>query len=365
MCRRKTICALLILLLLTGCAKTQKGETQLLTDAAAPEHTVSLAQVQYGDVRKDAPGFVNAQAFYERDEQLTCEQVAGLVLNECYVKHGDRVEEGQILAKFVRLPDETEKGSLEQTLKAVKLGFEAESAKALGAVAEAQAALDATAAGTAAARTAQLRLERAQTAAEKLDDSEVRRAQAALDRYNAQVAGVEFTAPFAGTVDQLMRINGQAVSADSVFCRLYTEDAGYVVAFGVNEVGYHVGARVRIRISNEDFCEGTVLSSAEAYGVVNAAVIVRPDPDANLTELVESMVSPTIVVSRVLLRNVLRLPKSSVRNEEGRYYVYLSEDGQMHRRDVQIGLDGIDPATGAGYVQIVDGLNEGDMVQLR
>ncbi len=365
MCRRKIICALLILLLLTGCVKTQKGETQLLTDAAAPEHTVSLAQVQYGDVRKDAPGFVNAQAFYERDEQLTCEQVAGLVLNECYVKHGDRVEEGQILAKFVRLSDETEKGSLEQTLKAVKLGFEAESAKALGAVAEAQAALDATAAGTAAARTAQLRLERAQTAAEKLDDSEVRRAQAALDRYNAQVAGVEFTAPFAGTVDQLMRINGQIVSADSVFCRLYTEDAGYVVAFGVNEVGYHVGARVRIRISNEDFCEGTVLSSAEAYGVVNAAVIVRPDPDANLTELVESMVSPTIVVSRVLLRNVLRLPKSSVRNEEGRYYVYLSEDGQMHRRDVQIGLDGIDPATGAGYVQIVDGLNEGDMVQLR
>ena len=85
----------------------------------------------------------------------------------------------------------------------------------------------------------------------------------------------------------------------------------------------------------------------------------------DLTELVESRVSPTIVVSRVLLSNVLRLPKSSVRNEEGRYYVYLSEDGQLHRRDVQIGLDGIDPATGAGYVQIVDGLNEGDMVQLR
>lgn len=364
MSRRKAICIVLLLCLLTGCGKKQGRTVQLLTEPAAREAAVSLATVERGDVQKNAPGFYNAMAYYRRDEQILCTRVAGMTAVEFYVNSGDLVEEGQALARFARPADETERARLERALQAAQLGYEADAAKAQGAIAEAQASLDALGAGTTAAKVAQLRLERAKAAAQALNDSAVRAARAALDTYDAQVAGVELTAPFAGTVDQLMRRTDDPVAAETAFCRLYTQDEGFVRAEGVNETAYRVGATVQIQLSGSDFCKGTVLSSPQSYGVVNAAVVIRPEAGADLKALVESPVSPAVTAVRILLQDVLRVPKSAVRNEEGKYYVYLYEDGAAHRRSVQVGLEGVDPATGTAYYQIIDGLRDGDTVQI-
>ena len=360
---RKMIAPALALLLLCACARTGAGEAELLQEERQ-EQTIRTVQVSRGDVKKMAPGFVSAQAYYEKDMQLLCTGLEGLVLQEVYVNNGDRVTEGQKLASFARIPDDQKRAELERTLRTAQLGQEASLAQLQGAVSQAQAKLSALAAGSAAAAVAQLELEKAEYCLEHLDRAPVTRAQRALDAYDASVAGQDLLAPFSGTVEQLLRVNGEAVQADTVFCRIYTQDDSYLIAQGVNETAYRVGSTVQVKLAGEQTAQALVLSAPEVFGAINAPVIARLEPGTDLEAVFQNRVTPSMSACRMVLRNVLRLPKQAVRNENGKYYVYLDLDGQSCRRSVQVGLEGTDPETGSAFVQIIDGLAEGDLVRL-
>ena len=53
------------------------------------------------------------------------------------------------------------------------------------------------------------------------------------------------------------------------------------------------------------------------------------------------------------LKNVLLVDKDAVQKEEGKYFVYLLEDGVVHKRYVSLGLEN------KKSVWILDGLSEG------
>ncbi len=149
--------------------------------------------------------------------------------------------------------------------------------------------------------------------------------------------------------------------ADAVFCRLYTQDSVFLLAHGVNEAAYRVGAKVKVLKNGHHVCTGTVMSAPEALGIVNGDVIVFPQTD-DTAPFFDRNPGLTLQAERLRLEDVLRLPKAAVRSESGKYYVYQYAEGALHRRYVQIGLEGTDPVTGAAYVQIIEGLEVGDQV---
>jgi hypothetical protein len=58
------------------------------------------------------------------------------------------------------------------------------------------------------------------------------------------------------------------------------------------------------------------------------------------------------------LKDVLLVSKEAVRKEDGKTYVYILEDGVVHKRFVTVGL------SGKTHAWILDGLREGQAVIL-
>lgn len=357
---RKFLSALMLVLLLTGCGTQQNQSAQLLTEAQKEQSQRKLTQAVQDDLERTTQGLQSCDVIFARDEVVTCSGLDGYVLQRVDVSTGDVVKEGQTLAWFGKTQDSRELESLENALKTAEYELQAAKEAADRAVAAAEAALDA-ASGSAQKEICQIRLEQAKAAAAAVSDSSVQQARQALEDYQAAVEGKPLVAPFAGTVEGTLRMNGEPVTSSTEFCRLFTHDQVFLRANGVNEVAYRYGAKVKINRAGKYFCNGTVISSMDVYGVVNGTVIVQPDPDVDPIELADSNMGLTVSAVRMQLQNVLLLPKEAVRQDAGAYYVYLYENDTLCRRYVQIGTEGKD-SQGESCVQILDGLKTGDWV---
>lgn len=117
-----------------------------------------------------------------------------------------------------------------------------------------------------------------------------------------------------------------------------------------------VGQPVRVRLANNaDVTFGGVIRRVPAEGGLRADRLVRieVDPGANLESGVKAIV--TAMTGR--RDDVLWIPASTVRTYRGRQFVVVQNpDGTQRRADVKLGL------TASDRVEILDGLNEGDVV---
>jgi len=362
MCRnlRKLLASLAVLSLLAGCS-AQTGETaQLLTQAQQEQGQRKLTQVQVDDLERTTPGLLACRIVYVRDEKVLCSGLDGYVMQRCEVSSGDVVKEGQTLAWFAKPADPRTLESLENAVQAAEYELRAAREAAERAVTAAETALNA-ASGSAQKQICQIRLDQAKTAAAAVSDRALKQAQRALEDYQLAVQGKPLVAPFDGTVEGTLRLDGQSVSSATEFCRLYTHDRIFLRADGVNEVAYRYGASVKISRAGKYFCDGTVISSMDVYGVVNGTVIVQLEPEASVEELTASNMGITLSAVRMQLEDVLLLPKEAIRHDAGEFYVYLYENDTLCRRYVQLGAEGKN-SQGEACQQIVDGLKAGDWV---
>lgn len=363
MCRnlRKLLALLALLGLLAGCA-AQTGETaQLLTQAQQDQSQRKLTQAQLDNLERTTPGLLACRIVYVRDEKIFCSGLDGYVMQRCDVSTGDVVKEGQVLAWFAKPEDLRTLESLEHAVQAAEYELRAAQEAADRAVSSAKAALDAAASGSSQEEICRIRLQQAEAAAAAVSDAALQQARGALETYRKAVEGKALVAPFDGKVEGTLRQDGEAVTSATEFCRLYTHDQVFLRADGVNEPAYRYGAAVKVSRAGKYFCDATVISSMDVYGVVNGTVYVQLEPDANVEELTQTKMGITLSAVRMQLENVLLLPKEAVRHDSGEFYVYLYENDTLCRRYVQLGAEGKN-SLGEICVQIVDGLKAGDWV---
>ena len=358
--RHKCLLLVLALCLLLGCA-AQQEQAELLQLDQQRQTEPALETVQTGSLLRSTPGFLNSEVQFAVDTQVLCEGLDGWVVEETYVQSGDEVTAGQTLALLRPQTDAVQLAELENTLQAEQLRYDAQRAQCSAQVEACRADLAAAPAGTAEARRCEVALARAQYASSLVSDEALEQARQALQRYTQDAQGREICATETGTLTSMLR-PGEAVTAQTALCRIYSPDELLLVTQCVNDAAWRCGARVTIYLAGKEAGQGTVLSAPDVYGATTGTVIIRPDEGVQLQGAAGSQ-SAAVSAVQMALEQVLLLPEQAVRNEGGKYYVYLYENGTLHKRYVTVGARG-ENGEGEACVQIVDGLQAGDAVTL-
>jgi multidrug efflux pump subunit AcrA (membrane-fusion protein) len=194
-------------------------------------------------------------------------------------------------------------------------------------------------------------------------DSRIALAERAAEALAKRVAALTFHAPMAGVVYGLPRRAGESVSAGQVVASVIDPERRRLRA-RVDQPDLprvSVGQRILIAFDGlpREHWEGKVSFVApglsqvggrevgEVLGEIGDPKGLLPTNAAVEVQIVTGEKSGTLVV-----------PRASVLKDGERRYVYLLDDGRARRRDVQVGL------TGLNDVEIVSGLAEKDLVIL-
>jgi len=256
-----------------------------------------------------------------------------------YVRHGDVVTQGQLLA-------ELDTGQNEFDLRRAKVNL----------------------------KIAQLRLELAHLQTPQnsegnkinvaIQEQEVELAQIALDQLNTAYAGARITAPIDGTVFSVSVFDGNIVEANKpVIVIANLDDLIASASLSPDDMALlTVGMKVSVTPVGRNIptVEGTIQSLPYPYGSAetesaDGSVHVTPNQSpVQLGYKVGDLVNMSIVLENK--EDALWLPSQAVREFEGRYFVIV-QDGEAQRRvDVKVGIIEED------RIEITEGLAEGQVV---
>lgn len=334
--RAMTAAALLAALMLTtaGCGLLPKEEEEPAPVLAAPP--VKTEKATYTVKRGSIEEKVSLRAIWTPVYAEDLFYKNGGRVKAVYVKSGDKVEPGQLLAELFADDAEFQLAKAEIQLEKVKL-----------ALADAQY--------------------KNQFNSSPAVDSEIRRleldlksAQMDVERYQRLLSETRLVAPFAGIISAVNMKVGENIAPYAVIARIEDPSELWIEADVSDSelVKLAVGQPVRLEFADaRDVTEGTLvelpdpLARATQAGPVSKKIKVRPNKPSEQAKM--SMVGKVHVILQKK-DDVLLLDKAAIRSFGGRNYVQKKEP----RRDVDVTI-GIEGET---MSEIVKGLEEGDVV---
>lgn len=194
--------------------------------------------------------------------------------------------------------------------------------------------------------------------------AQVARAQAALDQAELALGRASLHAPFDGTVARVNLSAGEMAPIGQPAITLL-DGSSFQVAISVDELDIgrlQVGqtAHVTVDAFPDETLDGTVSSIAPAAsldqgGVVSYAVVVSLEP-TDTPIRADMTANVNIVVEE--LTEVLLIPMWVVHVDRrtGQTYTQMEVNGELERVDITLGV------RHGGFVQVLDGLSEGDEV---
>jgi RND family efflux transporter MFP subunit len=265
-----------------------------------------------------------------------------------YVREGDRVRRGQLLAQFEASEQESDRVSALADREAAQTElataeWNAEQTEQLfkaGAVAERD--LKAAQQAVAAAR------------------ARVAAAESRVRSTSSFVNDTRVLAPTSGTIAERMVENGEHVARGAAMFTLVRNDvlelAAAVPARDANEV--RTGQRVTFSAASRDF-EGRVARVSPTINPANRSITVYiqvPNADGSLK-------GNSLATGRIISRTVndaLIVPTTAVRQSqgEGRTFVYRIAAGAIENAPIRMGV--VDEAR--GVAQVTEGLAPGDRI---
>ena len=274
-------------------------------------------------------------------------RIDGEVLN-VFVREGDRVRPGQLLARFEQVEQQSSAASAEADVAAARTElataeWNLDQTRELfreGAVPERDVKAGEQAVAGARARVAAAE-SRQRTSGRTLEDTRV-------------------VAPVAGTIETRNVGNGEHVSRGATLFNLVRTDVleltGNVPARQANQI--RPGQLVRFNADGRAFT-GRVARVSPTINAASRAVAVYiqiPNADGSLK-------GGTFAAGRVVSRTVndaVIIPSSAVRQDQnaGTSYVFRINGETVERTPIEVGL--VDEAT--GIVQVARGIEEGDRV---
>ncbi|HKM35604.1 MAG TPA: biotin/lipoyl-binding protein [Lachnospiraceae bacterium] len=364
-CKGKKWMALLLCIItatgLTGCGSEAQEEDYLIVEQQEEPITYTLGTVTMGDVEKT----LRISCVYQQlhDEEV-CFQVSGKKISKVYVKEGDIVKKGQLLAELSggSLQDEINRLEyqitrnnilLEQTLADKKNEidlqnqyFELWTKQSWDDVVNLRDALS--------------QIEKNYAYAIEDYQDAIALDQKQIQSLKSEAAQSNLYAGMSGTISYIMdNLEGSTCAKDKVVMKIIDSTE---CLFAVDEPEY-----------TSYFTEGTGVDLNINTGTASGNYIVYPYQIKNWTDTLLFSLSdegdiPTIEVGttgmlRMVLEQktqVLTVPISAVHNADGKAYVYVL--GENNLREVQWITAGL---YGDDTVEVIDGLSEGDTVITR
>ena len=318
-----------LLLALTACGGGGPGEQAKNAEEEAVSVPVEVAETRRGDVNAYYSGTATLEA--ERDAKVVAK--VGGVVEQLFVEEGDRVEEGQVLAK----------------IDDARLRLEVKRAEANLAKLEQEYR-----------RTRELAANNlvSQETMERLS-YEVDAVKADLEMARLQLAYTEIRAPFSGVVAERHIKVGNMISQNEAAFRVTDFDPLiaklYVPERELNKLADEQLAEIRVdampgeRFIGEVDRVSPVVDAATGTFAVTVAI---NDPSDALRPGMFGRVA--IIYDR--RQDTLLVPRSAVITQDAKNTVFVVNDGLAQRRVVEVGY------TNNGSIEIVSGLEKGDRV---
>ncbi|MES3629513.1 MAG: efflux RND transporter periplasmic adaptor subunit [Longimonas sp.] len=357
-------------------AADDRPETEDVASSAAQVDVVEVERMDF-PVRTEATGRLRPW----REATVSAER--GGVVRERAIEEGQRIGEGALLVRVDDRDERIELAEAEADLIQARAEYAVNTREAgvrqvadTSAVAdlrealrEAEAAFDRGDASRAEVQALRRELELAQMRA-GLDRSAVQaatygltQAEQRVERARLQLERTRITAPFAGRVADLEAEAGQRVAAGEMIARIL-DDRRMKVTVNVLEedlVRINEGATAQVHVpalnGNNGRVEGTVYSVNprvdEERGTGRVTVRI-PNPEGQLL----AGLFATIRLETHRLSDRIVVPTDAVLVRQGRDLVFVVRNERAQWTYVEVG------ARSGDFVEIVDGLQEGDRVAI-
>lgn len=244
-------------------------------------------------------------------------------LKTIYVRAGDMVEEGQLLA-------EMNTGTLEYELEIQKLKVQ----------------------------LAQLNYNNSGSAADRL---ELEIEQNTLNEYQAEYDGSKIFAPVSGQVSYVDGVTpGTEVNPYRILVKIVDPDDLYVLATVTESKAYSVGDKVTVTVGEDTYDAEITRTPKEekADGDEVTDTIHAEFTGTSPTFAFLGSLSDVVKVNSVS-ENAITIPKHLVQSDGERQFVQILVDGEKQEVDVTTGI------SNATEIEITSGLNEGDQVVVK
>ena len=348
-----------VLVIMSGCSTTSTREIPELIEPVGMEPDIAIAE--YGEIFN----VTSVEGIVLPFIHELCFEANGIV-DEVYVTVGSEVKAGDIIARL-------DSDIYEQSLSAAvdNLDYSTEAWNLTKKKAELQIEIaeleldDLIREGGTSSQIELKRIEIAELenklAADKalweLTRSEL---EQSIEELKLQVECSILAAPCDGTIVDSKAIEGTYAVADTELFRLAEDtnlhiSTGYVTAEQIEDAleiyGTVAGKAVSVEYVPMDRVE--YISRNDSGKDMNSTFIVSDSGNAD----VESGMSAVIFLVTERENNALIVPSCAVRRDVNGYFVYIvDETGTQIRRNIKRGINN------DAYVQVVEGLEEGDVV---
>jgi len=340
--------AAVILLGILLCAVPGAAQTDILVIPEADSEAVNytVAEVERGTFEKTVTA--QAKVVYPIRCNVYFEEAREVQFVEYTVKRGDRVKAGDVLMRYSVKGDEVTYKQLELTLRRSEEDMRTE----VRAREEAMAQL-----------RREISLQRDNDERQKLS-IKLRQAQTELEQYKLQKtrsidaqkqaleeAGrqrvCELTAPADGIAEDIAyKREGALLSAGELLLSLYSDEVMLLrVDDSAGNFRYNMPVAI-VGAQQKEWTGRVVTSAREGAGYAYIRMDEYKDGDA--------MRNLKVTASAVHLEDVLIVPRSAIKNQNGRQYVTVLCDGVPQTRFVTVGM------LTAAQAWILDGVSEGD-----
>ena len=183
-----------------------------------------------------------------------------------------------------------------------------------------------------------------------------------LEKYRAQIDGAKIYAPISGQVSYVFRINpGTELDPYKIVAKIVDPNDLYVEGNFDGDGGtFEKGDKVVLTVDGDTY-DGTVSytpKDAKADRADNLTLLQadfgEKKPSIGYIGAIAN-IRKTLAVSE----NALVIPKNLIKNDNGRTYVQVYENGEKTDRDVVLGI------TNATEAEILSGLSEGEAVIIK
>ena len=190
---------------------------------------------------------------------------------------------------------------------------------------------------------------------------EAERLEERIEELKEDLGNNELTAPFDGVIDKIVYYKqGDPVSTGEILVSMYATDCFLLETDNaLGNLRYNDAVTVETGGKNEKVSyTGRVISASNALpsSLASNPALIRLDEEVSRDKLKRS---PQYQCLTQEVSDVIIVDKNAVRNEEGKSYVYMLEDGMMKKRFVITALSGR-----SENVWILDGLTFGQTVIL-
>lgn len=197
-----------------------------------------------------------------------------------------------------------------------------------------------------------------------LYEAQVEKAQTKIDYLSEQIDDSYITAPLDGQISEVVKRQGEMVSAGSKVLGFLPESSFQIEVDIYEEdiVKMDVGNPVEISFIAfpEEVFQGEVFFISPVEKIVDGVVYYEVKIEfKEIPEGIKPGMTADLKIETESKENVLYIPESAIQRKEGKRIAKVFKEGEIEEKEIEIGLEGSD-----GSVEIISGISEGEKVIL-